>query len=362
MSGGQEEAQRYASVNVRPESASVVAREFRGLIGSGHQLIAPGSVSKTPTVLLSQGFTPKSKVTVFDTDIYFTRPRQNPDLRFFVAYVRPAKGKRIYARIVYKDISLIWRSASHLFLQGDEMWVGKGDVRVDRRGDYEYVESVESTTDLPFELQTAVELLNRVKTVRHDVAVLAKVLRPASRSRIRAFADFTRPRSQAKLEGRQINGGQKVVRFRSLEDPSSLEVVPGYEPDWDAGLVETYAHPSRLYGGKVTRYRFLSVNREIQHLLFLAPRHTWMIPPQALSTDLSSYGVRVVDVNFDEEAYVPGFEYHFEEESGEDDPHLHSQIPEGYVGDVSEIDDSRADASAWLDELPLLQEFRRRFG
>ena len=348
----------FSPVSADSASSSQIERAFRRSLAGGRKLVASGSATSDPSVLLSGGFTPKSKLSLFGTDIYLTRPRQNPDLRFFVAYVAPAQQpSKMFARIFYKDISLIWRCASHLFLDGDEMWIGKGDVRVDHRGGYAYTESVESTTDLPFELQTAIELLNRAKSVRQEFAVLGKVLRPATRNRIRAYSDFTGPRTRARNQGRIIAKDKKVVHFKNLRDPSSLEVLPGYEPDWDDGLVETYSHPSRLYGGTVTRYRFMSMNREIQHLLFLAPKHAWMIPPQALNTDITSFAVRSTDVNFDEEAYVPGFEYHFEE-AGE----LHSQIPEGYVGALSEIDDSRADASAWLNQIPLLQELRKRYG
>jgi hypothetical protein len=55
---------------------------------------------------------------------------------------------------------------------------------------------------------------------------------------------------------------------------------------------------------------------------------------------------------------IPGYEYHFIDES-EDPPVLFSQIPEGFVGGVSEFDPSRSDASPWLDRLPIIREFRR---
>ena len=43
-----------------------------------------------------------------------------------------------------------------------------------------------------------------------------------------------------------------------------------------------------------------------------------------------------------------------------DPPELFSQIPEGLAGAPSEADPSRADASAWLDELPIVRKFRRQ--
>jgi hypothetical protein len=71
-----------------------------------------------------------------------------------------------------------------------------------------------------------------------------------------------------------------------------------------------------------------------------------------------SYGVRTVDVCADEDVFVPGYEYHYMDDF-EDPPRLHSQIPEGYAGKASDVDDSRADASPWLEQLPVIQEFRR---
>jgi hypothetical protein len=39
---------------------------------------------------------------------------------------------------------------------------------------------------------------------------------------------------------------------------------------------------------------------------------------------------------------------------------LVNQIPAGFVGAASEFDPSRADASPWLDRLPVIREFRRK--
>ena len=362
------EVTREADVAVKsPRSPGSVRNEFVRRLDDELDLVCDGALSKEPQRLLEIGHGPKTRLDLFGFQIYLTYPRQNPDLRFFVAYVvppaRPRGRPRAYARLFYKDISLIWRAASHLFLEGEEMWIGKGDTRIDRRGEWEFEESAEWTTDLPFEMQTALEELNRGVPVKPDHRAPALLLRRATRERIRAFADFTGPRDRARRAGRVIAGDRKVVWFERPGDPSSLRVLPGYEPDWDHGPVERYEHGSRLYEGKIERLRFFSRNREIQHLMFLAPRHAWMVPPQTLDRDLTSYAVRPVQPNFDEEAYVPGYEYHFEDEhAAADDPVLHSQIPPGYVGAPSDLDDSRADASAWLDEMQLLQEFRRRFG
>jgi hypothetical protein len=66
--------------------------------------------------------------------------------------------------------------------------------------------------------------------------------------------------------------------------------------------------------------------------------------------------VRTVDVVADEDVFVPGYEYHYLE-----DGVLYSQIPPGFAGAASDVDPTRADASPWLEKLPVIQEFRRRF-
>ena len=106
------------------------------------------------------------------------------------------------------------------------------------------------------------------------------------------------------------------------------------------------------------RFRFASTNRRVQYLFLAARRHVWIIPPQANSTTLSSYGVRTVDVVAADDLFVPGFEYHYLDDDT-DPPQLVSQIPPGFAGDESPFDDTRADASAWLDRLPVVREFRR---
>ena len=109
---------------------------------------------------------------------------------------------------------------------------------------------------------------------------------------------------------------------------------------------------SSLYGGPVRRFRILSRNRLVQYLFMAGPRHVWIIPPQATTTELSSFGVRTIDVAIDDDLCVPGWEYH----GGADDL---DQIPRGYAGERNPRDPSRADASPWLDRLPVIRAFRR---
>jgi hypothetical protein len=110
-----------------------------------------------------------------------------------------------------------------------------------------------------------------------------------------------------------------------------------------------------MYGGAIRKLRILSKNRRIQYQFVASPRLAWIIPAQTLTTELSSYGVRTLDVLADEDLFVPGYEYHYLE-NGE----LYTQIPAGFAGATSEIDPTRADAGPWLERLPVIREFRRR--
>jgi hypothetical protein len=186
------------------------------------------------------------------------------------------------------------------------------------------------------------------------------VLRNAPRTRIAPYNDFSEPRRKAAQNPRNlIHGGRPIARFTRKNDPKSLQIVDGFEPDFTKGVLEVSQLKSVLYHGELQRFRILSRNRQVQYMFVAAPKHAWVIPPQALTTELSTYGVRTVDVVADEDLFVPGYEYHFVDETA-DGPVQFSQIPEGFAGPQSEHQDDRADASAWLDEIPLIRQFRRK--
>ena len=218
-----------------------VEREFRSLIAGGTRIRAAGEARTDPLRLLSEGYTPKCKIELFDTIYYLTNIRQNPDIRFFVTYVvqrRFATGRlEIYPRIFYKDISLVWRSASHFISSESENWIGKGDVETIIENGEEMVCSAEQTTDLPLELQTALEgMSRRIRRIPIDEVALALVLRQAPDDRIEPYRDFSEPRKRAQSDRRNlINGGRKVARFTRQNDPTSLEIAAGYEPDFGGG-------------------------------------------------------------------------------------------------------------------------------
>ena len=193
-----------------------------------------------------------------------------------------------------------------------------------------------------------------------DEVALALVLRQGPDDRLDPYRDFSEPRRRAAEDpANLVNGGRPIARFTRRNDPTSLRFVAGYEPDFAGGVLEKSRSKSRLYGGTLRRFRILSKNREVQYLFFAGPHHAWIIPPQATTTDLSTYAVRTIDVIAPEDLCIPGYEYHFMDDSF-DPPELHTQIPPGFAGEVSAHDTSRADASPWNDRMPVIREFRRK--
>ncbi|MCP3914387.1 MAG: hypothetical protein GY711_02395 [bacterium] len=336
-----------------------IAREFQARLDAGAVLAAVGEARHDPRRLLAGRRAPRYRLELFGAVYYLSHYAHDDDLNFFVAYVVLGRGARIHPRIFYKDSSLVWRVATHVVRTVDENWIGKGDVKWEKRADGEYLVSLEETTNLPLEIQAALDDASRAgsKPPRDDDAV-PLVLRAGTSNRIRPFADFSTPRLRA-AERYRLNSGRPVVRLARTGDPSSLRFAAGFEPDFGRGVLEVSESASRLYGGKVEKYRILSQNRLVQYPFVVSPTHAWMNPPQALTTELMTYGTRTVHVRAVDEAFIPGFEFHYYDDN-EDPPELHSQIPDGYAGAPSAIDPSRADASAWNEALPVIQEFRRR--
>jgi hypothetical protein len=150
-----------------------------------------------------------------------------------------------------------------------------------------------------------------------------------------------------------------VAWFTRANDPTSLRFAAGFEPDFARGVLELSRASSRFYGGAIRKFRILSRNRRIQYQFVAAPRHAWIIPPQALTTEITSYGLRSIDVHAAEDLCVPGYEYCFVDDSTRP-PTLHSQIPDGFAGAPSDMDPARVDASAWIERLPVIRRFRKR--
>lgn len=352
------------SVEPAPLAPARVAREFRALLAGGARLRPAGEARTDPQGLLRRGYTPRHRISLFDTDFWLTGVRQNPEIRFFVAYVAQRRGGRparsVYPRIFYKDVSLVWRSASHYIRTDGETWIGKGEARVVVEDGYEYLVSDEDTTNLPLEMQTALETVLRTHDrVPTDNVAVDLVLRRGSARRIAPYADFSAPRRRAQEDPRNLlNGGRPIARFTRRNDPTSLRFARGFEPDLEGGVLEVAATRSRLYGGTVERYRVVSRNRLAQYLFFAGPRHVWIGAGQATTTELSSFGVRTIDAPADEDLFMPGYEYDLFVPNG-DAPEATRQIPAGFEGAPSEVDPQRSDTTRWLDQVPIIREFRR---
>jgi len=359
------------SADLSPASQAQVTREFGKLLNMDSRLIVVGDARDNPHELFNHGLKPKFKIDLFDTQYFLTGIQQIPELRFVVGYIvqprvsRKATAERpaydISARIIYKDLSLVWRTTSHFTFVDDAIWIGKGDTRSRFVGDDEYISSDESTTDVPLEILTALEdLTSKSRRPRQGRKSIDLVLRRARGDRIQPFSDFTNPRRRAHANPRnRINRGRSIARFTRKNDPTSLKITAGFEPDFNNGIVEKSQSRSSMYGGKLRRYRILSTNRKIQYFFIAGPQHVWIIPPQTLTTELSSFGLRTVDVIADDDLFIPGYEYHYYEDTP-DGQRLHSQIPPGFVGDICPSHEDKADASPWLEQISIIKQFRRK--
>jgi hypothetical protein len=348
--GGRSEPELRLVTGVVPEplAPAEVARRFRHLLAEGARLRPAGKARRQPAALLAPRYLPRYEIRLFDARFFLADYRFDDAVGFFVGYVVLPGSTAIWPRIFYKDSSLLWRVASHFVRDGDEVWLGKGDTRTVERGDWVLRHCAEETTNLPYELQFALDDLSRRRKARRDDAAIELVVRAAPRGRIEPYADFLAPRRRAAARHRE-NGGRPVARFLRRCDPASLRFARGYEPDLVRGIVERGASASAFYGGRIEKTRVLSTNRRVHYLFFASPTHVWLAPPQLLATELSTYGVRTLDVLADEEIFLPAFEYHDEVES---------QIPAGFAGAPHAEHPDRADAAAWLEALPVVRSFR----
>ena len=345
-----------AAPSAQPGNASPrqIANEFRALLRRGHVLRPAGEARYDPPHLLSAGYTPRFRLDLFNARFYMTALRQEDQFRFFVAYVRLPQDESstvwpIYPRIFYKDSSLIWRSASHYIASDNDQWIGKGALKP-VPGEPDLLASAEETTNLPFELQSGLDQISRMAgKARPDHRAIGLVLRRGPESRVAPYEDFARPRRGHEND---VNLGRLVARFTRKEDPTSLRFAAGFAPNLADGLIDKSFSRSSIYGGEITKYRVVSLNAKVQYTFVAAPRQVWILPPQTLTRELFSYGLRPVDVPCDENLCLPGFEFHYDG---------HSQIPAGFAGAPSDVDPSRADTSPWNDSMPIIRDFRRRF-
>lgn len=348
-----------ANVIAEEKTPRQVGSEFRHLLKLGYRLRADGQAKSDPAGLLRHGYTPKYEIGLFGTRFFLCNQRDAHGLKVIPAFVLPARRLRgtgtIFAKIFYKDSSLVWRSASHYINTSDEQWIGKGAVRwLNQRGTRGWF-SAEETTNLPFEMQAALdEVSQRGPRKRNDQRILSLVLRNAPSERVAPYRDFEAPRERAmKVRANKINNNRSVAWFVD-STPESLRFEAGFEPNFDT-VIDISKSRSSMYGGEIRKYRIASRNERIQYLFVAGPQHVWIVSPQAFTVELSSYGLRTVDVIVDEDLCIPGYEFFDNAGTGEVD----SQIPPGYAGPMCPVDPDRADASPWNERLPIIRAFRR---
>lgn len=335
-----------------PLSPAAVRREFLARLAAGATLVVPPEgAARRRRVLLAKHL-PRHVVRLFGTSYYLGDALFDDHIGFLIGYVATAAApRRLHARAFYKDSSLLWRVASHVERHDGSLWIGKGDTRVEERDGWEYHVTAEETANLPLELQAAFDEVSRRRKRRRDDHAIELVTRRAPTGRLRPYADFSGPLRRAARLWR-ANRGRPVARFTRPLDPRSLVFAPGCEPDLARGVLERSTTHSAYFGGRIEKTRVLSRDRRLQYLFLASPTHVWLAPPQPLTSELSSFGVRVHGVEAPEELSVPGYEYHSDEES---------QIPRGFAGPAHRDDPDRADARAWLDALPIVRAYRRRF-
>lgn len=344
--------------NVKPNDLTPrqVASQFRELLEAGYALKADGQARKDPSGLLRKGYTPKFEIELFNCRYFLCNKRDADGLKVVPAYVLPAGTRSIHARIFYKDSSLVWRSASHYVNTPEEDWIGKGAIKTVLVNGEPHRFSAEETTDLPFELQAALdEVSRRGGRSTNDNLILSLVLRNAPNGRVRPYRDFEIPREKAmSIAANRINDNRPVASFADQANPDSLQFEPGFEPDFSQ-IIDCSPSRSSMYGGDIKKYRIASQNGRIQYLFVAGPLHVWIVHPQSFTTALSSYGLRTVDVIADEELSIPGYE--FADNAG--DGETADQIPTGFAGQPCPYDEDRADASPWNDRLAPIKAFRQ---
>ena len=149
-----------ANVEAADKSPRRVASDFRRLLDDGYELRADGRAAGDPTALLGMGYTPKYETELFATRFFLCNQRDADGLKIMPAYVLPAGERRIHARVFYKDSSLVWRSASHYISTPEVEWIGKGAAKSVLENGKRQWYSAEETTNLPFEMQAALDHLS----------------------------------------------------------------------------------------------------------------------------------------------------------------------------------------------------------
>ena len=204
-----------------------------------------------------------------------------------MAYVRLGAGRDLFPRLFYKDSSLVWRCATHFISAPGVHWIGKGDLkRIDEEdGQTEY--SAEETTNLPYEMQGALdELRRRTKEVPWDARALRRILRGAG-GRFEAYADFIGPSRRAAAKPATASTRAPGGGFESRKTGLPAHRAGASRPTSDAW--ERCRSASRSMAASREAAHPLA-EREIQYQFVAGPAR--LDHPASAHHRLSSYGVR----------------------------------------------------------------------
>ncbi len=289
------------------------------------------------------GLGPKHQVKFGADTYYFSHPFIDAGGRtVFVMYLHHVDSTTgrpvIFVNAVYRSNSQnVWRAASS---SPDGRYIGKG--------------LGETSQMLPVELQGHLE-----RMVSHQQ--VGGGLHEIPGRFYHVLGEDERTPLVTLLNVRQLPNTPKVIVAR--EDTSRhmdphvanhhFIFTPGYEPNFHHGVVHNFTTENPIYG-MVSSYVVRSTNGALQYL-FNVDRagRVWIGGVQTTSVALNRQGVRVDRVTVPDALLTPAFEYL-------------RQMPRGYeVGPLHmkermhPTDSHYADATPFLNQLGVIQDFRR---
>ncbi len=333
-----------------------------GIEGEFEQLVkrVPVQISGDITYeeLMNAGFQPHYKIVVNGVAYYVSEPYTPSHGRAsFVYYFyrkNPKTGEEeIFTRSVYRSNSQnVLRVASHR--RPERRWIGKG--------------LGQATTTLPLELQSTFEkiyqtALSKGKLEKKEAfyeILRAKDSHMPADSFMKSMIAYERGEEAEQKDEKEPEEQILIGKFNEHDRdqiefikgemifprgiPETFGFTPGFEPDFENGVVETFETDNPVYGGKVTSYRIISKNKEAQYLFNVDMKgRVWIGDVQGTHSEITRFGVRKNTIYIPSDFLTPANEYE-------------SEIPEGYKGEWQHSD--YWDASAYIDKLPVVQEFR----
>ncbi len=284
----------------------------------------------TPEYLASQGLEPVESITIGNTTIHISRPYSDGSRLFAVGYVE-IDGK-LYTRSYYKSNSQgVWRVASH---RGDRGWFGKGIG--------------EKLMSLPTPVQQRLSILDKNPLNFSDPNVANNIFYGGLEYRPGRSSQY----ANLPEDFKQGLSNQRLGKLGSFTDPDNpttwIWTDPNYAPDFNK-ITQTYNHaacPNQICKD-VDAFIVRSRDNKIEYLFFRDKQtgKVWIASSEIVDSRLNSYGIHRTAVDLDRLA-MPIWEY------GE-------QIPQNYVGRKLSDGSPYSDASAFVDQLEIIQDAKK---